>query len=151
MKSVGVTDTGPEMIVRRMLHRMGYRYRLHDRRFPGRPDLVFPKRHKAIFVHGCFWHGHGCTKGRLPKSRLDYWLPKIEANRARDARNLFDMNALGWAVLVVWQCETRDASGLRETLAGFLEGDKKTDQLLLEERLASTQPREPCEEKRCGR
>src|ERR1051325_667957 len=85
MKSVGTRDTGPELAVRRMLHRMGYRYRLHRKDLPGRPDIAFPSRRKAIFVHGCFWHGHACSKGKLPKSRLDYWTAKVKANQDRDA------------------------------------------------------------------
>ncbi|HXG78538.1 MAG TPA: very short patch repair endonuclease, partial [Methyloceanibacter sp.] len=87
MKSVGTRDTGPEISVRRLLHSLGYRYRLYRSDLPGTPDLTFPKRHKVIFVHGCYWHGHGCEKGRLPKSKLAYWAPKIAANRARDRLN----------------------------------------------------------------
>src|SRR5690242_15466217 len=120
MQSVGVVDTGPEMTVRRILHRLGYRYRLHSRNLPGRPDLVFAGRRKAIFIHGCFWHSHGCAKGHPPKSRVDYWLPKLEANRARDERNVAALNALGWNVLIVWQCQTKQAQALRKILTGFL-------------------------------
>src|SRR5712664_2810518 len=86
MKSVGTYHTGPELTVRRLLHRLGYRYRLHRRDLPGRPDIVFPGRRKAIFIHGCFWHGHDCSKGKLPKSRTEYWTAKIRANQDRDAR-----------------------------------------------------------------
>src|SRR3712207_4654869 len=102
MRSVGTQNTGPEWIVRRLLHSNGYRYRLHPKRLPGKPDIVFPSRRKAIFVHGCFWHGHKCDKGRAPKSRLDYWAPKLEANAARDARNLRQLADLGWEALTVW-------------------------------------------------
>lgn len=84
MQSVGTVHTGPEMVVRRTLFALGYRYRLHRQDLPGKPDIVFAKKRKVIFVRGCFWHGHGCPKGRLPKSRLDYWGPKIERNRQRD-------------------------------------------------------------------
>lgn len=120
MQAVRGKDTGPEMIVRRMLHRLGYRYRLHARNLPGKPDLVFPARRKAIFVHGCFWHGHGCPKGRLPKSRLDFWVPKIERNRARDTSVLSRLSDLGWQTAVVWQCQTKDQAGLMRSLVNFL-------------------------------
>jgi|SRR5665213_95691 len=139
MQSVRTADTGPEMTVRRLLHGMGYRYRLHDRRLPGRPDLAFTIRRKAIFVHGCFWHGHECAKGQPPKSRLDYWLPKIEANRARDKRNAGDLNAMGWAVCVVWQCQVRDTDGLRDRLTAFLGNGQKSDRLSVGNSLASVQ------------
>jgi DNA mismatch endonuclease, patch repair protein len=86
MQAVKQKDTGPELLLRRALHRLGYRYRTHAKDLPGRPDLVFASRKKVIFVHGCFWHGHDCSKGRLPKSRPEYWIPKIEANKARDER-----------------------------------------------------------------
>lgn len=105
MRSVGQKDTSAEMTVRRGLHSLGYRYRLHPATLPGRPDLAFPSRRKAVFVHGCFWHGHDCVKGRLPKSRPEYWGPKIEANKARDARVLGELESSGWGSLVVWQCE----------------------------------------------
>lgn len=121
MQAVKGKDTRPEWTVRRLLHRAGYRYRLHDRRLPGRPDLVFPARRKAIFVHGCFWHGHDCPKGRLPKTRLDYWSPKIEANRERDARKGAELEAMGWDVLVIWQCEIKEIEGLKSRLWTFFE------------------------------
>lgn len=123
MRSVRTSNTGPEWVVRRLLHSHGYRYRLHRKSLPGKPDIVFPSRRKAIFVHGCFWHGHGCAKGRPPKSRLDYWSPKLEANFARDARNLEELRALGWETLTVWQCETKDPQPLLERLRDFL-GDR---------------------------
>lgn len=120
MRAVGQKDTSPEMVVRRLLHAAGLRFRLHRRDLPGTPDLVFPGRRKAVFVHGCFWHGHGCAKGRLPKSRPEYWLPKIEANRARDARKEAELRALGWEIGTVWQCETRDKAALLDRLLAFL-------------------------------
>ena len=123
MAAVGQRDTGPEMAVRRLLHRMGYRYALHRRDLPGRPDLVFRPRRKVVFVHGCFWHGHECRDGRLPTSRVDYWSQKISANKARDARNLIDLEARGWHVCVVWQCETHDTETLRRRLVSFLNGE----------------------------
>ena len=120
MSRVGSKDTAPEMTVRRLLHGLGYRYRLHARALPGTPDLCFPARHRAIFVHGCFWHGHGCRYGRLPKSRVDYWEQKIAANRRRDQDRIVRLAALGWSALVVWQCETRDTALLTAKLVGFL-------------------------------
>lgn len=113
-------DTAPEWVVRRLLHAMGFRYRLHRKDLPGRPDIVFPGRRKAIFVHGCYWHGHGCRIGRLPKTNVSFWERKIATNRARDARSILDLQSEGWAVLVVWQCETRNGAELRDKLAGFL-------------------------------
>ncbi|MFG1419994.1 very short patch repair endonuclease [Xanthobacter sp. V0B-10] len=117
-------DTGPEMAVRRLLHRLGYRYRLHARELPGRPDIVFRRRRLAIFVHGCFWHRHPdptCKLARLPKSRLDFWIPKLEGNAARDLDKRVQLEALGWKVLVIWECQTGKMdeleSILREALA----------------------------------
>jgi DNA mismatch endonuclease (patch repair protein) len=117
-------DTGPEMVVRRLLHRLGYRYRLHARDLPGRPDIVFRRRKVAIFVHGCFWHRHPdpkCKLARLPKSRLDFWLPKLDRNRARDLENQERLQGLGWKVLVIWECQTGKIdeleSALRRSLA----------------------------------
>src|SRR5690242_16007851 len=121
MQSVKTRDTGPELTVRRLLHRLGYRYRLNAKNLPGRPDIVFPSKMKAIFVHGCFWHSHGCSKGQAPKSRLDYWEPKLRANRERDAAQILALNSLGWTVLTVWQCETADPERMRAKLVDFME------------------------------
>ena len=121
MASVSSKNTKPEMFVRRVLHGLGYRYRLHRRDLPGSPDLVFPSRKKTIFVHGCFWHGHGCKWGRLPKSNLDYWAPKIGANQARDERNILALKQAGWSPLVVWQCELRDPDEAIRNIIDFLE------------------------------
>ena len=120
MASVGTKDTCAEMGVRRMVHRMGYRYVLHRSDLPGKPDLVFPSRHKVIFVHGCFWHGHRCRYGRLPKSRLDYWRPKIETNRQRDRTQRNELMRQGWDVLVVWQCQLKKPDALRQRIDNFL-------------------------------
>jgi DNA mismatch endonuclease (patch repair protein) len=120
MKSVGTANTGPEMIVRRALHRLGYRFRLHPKHLPGRPDIAFPARKKAIFVHGCFWHGHDCQKGRAPKSKLEYWGPKLTANIERDARKEAELMALGWNVCTLWQCQLADADELEPRLIAFL-------------------------------
>lgn len=119
-------DTKPEMVVRRLVHSMGYRYRLGGRGLPGRPDLVFPSRRAVILVHGCFWHRHddpSCKLARLPKSRLDFWQPKLEANRVRDARNERELAGLGWRILVVWECEVRDRERLCVRLRQFLDDE----------------------------
>ncbi len=121
MQSVRSKNTGPEQAIRKALFAAGYRYRLHRKDMAGSPDIVFPSRRKAIFVHGCFWHGHGCNKGRLPKSRLDYWRPKIEANQFRDRRNLDILEAEGWRVLVVWQCELREFLAAFERIVRFVD------------------------------
>ncbi|MBS0273264.1 MAG: DNA mismatch endonuclease Vsr [Proteobacteria bacterium] len=120
MKSVGTRNTGPEIAVRRILHSLGYRFRLHRKDLPARPDIVLPGRKKVILVHGCFWHGHKCSKGKLPKSRLSYWGPKIADNKKRDARNVRKLKALGWNTLVIWQCETKDAVKLGKKLLAFV-------------------------------
>lgn len=120
MGSVGTKDTGPELAVRRMLHEMGYRYRLRMHELPGTPDIVFTRRKKVIFVHGCFWHGHSCRYGRLPKSRKSYWAQKIKKNMARDERVIRDLQGIGWNSAVIWQCEIRDPESVREKLRSFL-------------------------------
>lgn len=120
MQAVKSENTGPELVVRRLLHGMGYRYRLHRRELPGKPDIVFLSRRKAIFVHGCFWHGHDCPKGRLPKSRLDYWQMKLDKNRERDRTKAEELQKLGWSVLTIWQCETSDLEGLSIRLQDFV-------------------------------
>ena len=105
---------------------MGYRYRLHAKDLPGRPDLVFRQRRKAIFVHGCFWHRHvGCARNRMPKSpeRRDYWRTKLDGNVQRDRRHLHELATRGWRTLVVWECETEDADRLAERLRSFLNGE----------------------------
>jgi DNA mismatch endonuclease (patch repair protein) len=127
MASVAQRNTGPEWLVRRLLHSHGFRYRLHAKKLPGKPDIVFPSRQKAIFVHGCFWHGHNCPKGRAPKSRLEYWKPKLQANRERDERVVAELHELGWETLVVWQCQTKEAQVLLEKLWVFLNGSEKPD------------------------
>jgi DNA mismatch endonuclease (patch repair protein) len=120
MASVGTRDTGPELLLRKALYRLGYRYRTHYRKLPGKPDVVFPRWRKAIFIHGCFWHGHGCRWGRLPKSRLEYWRPKIAANRSRDRRAARAIRRSGWDVLVVWQCELRKLERVLPCVLAFL-------------------------------
>ena len=123
----GIRSKGmkPEMTVRQLLHSMGYRYRLHRRDLPGKPDLVFPARRKVIFVHGCFWHQHAdprCRIVRRPKSNRDYWLPKLERNVARDAENRARLEELGWEVLVIWECEVRAGLGFLTRAREYLDG-----------------------------
>lgn len=123
MSLVRAVDTKPEMLVRRLVHSMGYRYRLHRRALPGTPDLVFASRKAVIFVHGCFWHRHpdpACRLARLPKSRLDFWVPKLERNAERDREAVEALEATGWRVLVIWECEIKDAVGLRQKVDNFL-------------------------------
>jgi DNA mismatch endonuclease (patch repair protein) len=122
MRQVRGRDTGPEMVVRRLVHSMGFRYRLHCRELPGNPDLVFPSRRKIIFVHGCFWHGHACRSGRnRPSSNMGYWIPKLERNKARDRANRKQLKRLGWDVLVVWECQLKRAGGIAARILRFLE------------------------------
>lgn len=104
MASVGQKNTGPEMTLRSALHKSGFRYRLHNKELPGTPDLVFPKYDAVVFVHGCYWHSHGCYKSTLPKSRREFWQAKFRANRARDRRNHERLRELDWRVLTVWEC-----------------------------------------------
>jgi DNA mismatch endonuclease (patch repair protein) len=123
MSRVRGKDTKPEMVVRRLVHGMGFRFRLHRRDLPGVPDLVFVTRKKVIFVHGCFWHRHAdsaCKLARLPKSRLDFWLPKLEANEQRDRRNEQALKALGWSAMTVWECQIKDLSSLRNRIWSYL-------------------------------
>lgn len=121
MSRVRGKNTKPELAVRRLVHRMGYRYRLHRRDLPGQPDLVFGSRHKIIFVHGCFWHRHeGCRFARLPKSRRSYWIPKLEANRERDEKNVHALHTGGWHVLIVWECELSKQDELAQRIVDFL-------------------------------
>lgn len=117
-------DTKPEMLVRKLVHRMGYRYRLHRRDLPGNPDLVFPRRRKIIFVHGCFWHRHSdpeCKLARMPKSRLDFWKLKLERNRLRDRENISRLRSMGWKILVIWECQIKDGKLLEKNIKTFLE------------------------------
>lgn len=122
MSAVRQKDTGPEMVVRKLLHRKGYRYRLHRKDLPGKPDLAFGPRKKVVFVHGCFWHGHECEKGRLPKSRLEYWGPKIAANKERDKKRVRELRQMGWSCCTVWQCELRNEDEVVAKLRTFLDG-----------------------------
>ena len=123
MRAVRSRDTGPELVVRRMLTRLGYRYRLHRRDVPGTPDIAFIGRRKAIFVHGCFWHGHDCLRGaRAPKSNAEYWQAKIARTRARDVETAARLAAMGWRALAVWECALADPTRLTNELRAFLDG-----------------------------
>ena len=107
--------------MRFLLHRLGYRFRLHRKDLPGRPDIVLPRHRKIVLVHGCFWHGHSCKLGSKPKTNVDYWRTKIRANRARDARNRKELVAQGWTVLELWECEIRHFDSLRKKLQEFMQ------------------------------
>jgi DNA mismatch endonuclease, patch repair protein len=121
MSRVKGRDTGPELLVRSVVHRLGYRFRLHGKELPGRPDLVLPRHRKVVFVHGCFWHGHrGCRRAARPSTNREFWDRKIEGNIARDAKNVRELRRQGWKVLVVWQCAMKDVEALEKRLARFL-------------------------------
>ena len=113
-------DTQPELVVRSLVHRLGYRFRLHRKDLPGRPDIVLPRHRKIILIHGCFWHGHSCRLASKPKTNEGYWTNKISGNRARDARNLTTLLEDGWSVLELWECEVRRYEGLEEKLRSFM-------------------------------
>ncbi len=125
MRAVRGKNTKPEMEVRRLVHGLGYRFRLHRSDLPGKPDLAFPARRKVIFVHGCFWHSHGCKSGLIPRSNQDFWLPKLRGNAARDGRNLEALTQQGWKALVVWECELKETRALRLKVRRFL-GSRNT-------------------------
>ena len=122
MRRIRSKDTKPELVVRRMLHALGYRYRLHRKDLPGKPDLVFGRRRKAIFVHGCFWHQHdACREGRKPSSNSQYWGPKLDRNKQRDMEAYAKLRELGWSIEVVWECEIATLENLSDRLRRFLE------------------------------
>jgi DNA mismatch endonuclease (patch repair protein) len=122
MARVRATDTRPELLVRKLIFALGYRYRLHAKDLPGRPDIVFRKLGKVIFVHGCFWHRHAsCALARLPKSRLDFWLPKLDGNKKRDERNKVALQREGWKVMTIWECQLKKPERLGERITRFLD------------------------------
>ena len=122
MSLVRAKDTKPELRVRRFVHSLGYRYRLHGKDLPGKPDMVFRGRKKVIFIHGCFWHRHdNCSLARLPKSRLDFWKPKLEGNKKRDKTNQEKLTALGWKFIVIWECELHNLEALKTRVMDFLD------------------------------
>jgi DNA mismatch endonuclease (patch repair protein) len=115
--------TKPEMKVRKLVHSLGFRYRLHGKSIPGRPDMVFSGRRKVIFIHGCFWHRHPdseCSLARMPKSRLEFWKPKLERNAERDGENIELLHRAGWDTLVIWECELRDMGAVERKVVRFL-------------------------------
>ncbi|TFD23803.1 very short patch repair endonuclease [Cryobacterium sp. TMT2-23] len=121
MSRIRSADTKPEMVVRRRLHALGYRYRLHVRDLPGSPDLVFPRRKRVVFVNGCFWHMHSCRFGQVkPATNSEFWEQKRLATVARDARNRADLVASGWGVMTVWECQLRDLGAVEDSLVRFL-------------------------------
>jgi DNA mismatch endonuclease (patch repair protein) len=121
MSRIRNTDTKPEMIVRRLVHGMGYRYRLHVSKLTGKPDLAFFPRHKVIFVHGCFWHQHGCSQYRMPKTRRSFWEPKLAGNKAHDAKVQKALRKIGWRSLIVWECQLKRSAKLKVRIKRFLE------------------------------
>ena len=125
MQHIRSKDTEPELRVRRLVHSLGYRYRLHGRELPGRPDLVFRRRRKVIFVHGCYWHVHACSLGKVaPATNADFWREKRESNVRRDKRNLAALHLQGWSILVIWQCQLVDAAAVASRIIGFLAPDR---------------------------
>lgn len=121
MRAIKGWDTGPELIVRRLLHAMGYRFQLHRRDLPGCPDVVLPRHRAAVLIHGCFWHRHSCVRGRSePSTRRAFWRAKFAANVQRDRRAVKALRRAGWRVLIVWECQTRDIERLRARLSKFL-------------------------------
>lgn len=129
MRRIRKTDTKPELIVRRLTHAMGFRYRLHRRDLPGTPDLVFPARRKVIFVHGCFWHQHDCRLGsKQPSANRHYWAPKLARNVQRDEENQAKLHAAGWSVLVIWECEMTDTARVAARISSFLKSSSGSGQ-----------------------
>ena len=123
MRNIRSNDTKPEKIVRSLLHRAGFRYRLHRRDLPGKPDIVFPSRRKVIYVHGCYWHQHpGYRRCTQPTSNREYWLPKLQRNVERDAENIIALDKLGWSALIVWECQVKDTEALLPRIITFLNG-----------------------------
>lgn len=126
MAAIKSKDTKPEMVVRKFAHSLGFRYRLHRKDLPGKPDLVFPRRRKVIFVHGCYWHTHNCKYGKVkPKTNTTFWQTKRESNVNRDKRNQRELKQLGWSVLVIWECQTKNPEILERILLTFLNVDSE--------------------------
>ena len=122
MGRIGSKNTKPEIAVRKLVHSLGYRFRLHDIKLPGRPDIVFPRHRKVIFINGCFWHGHkDCSRSALPSTNVTFWKDKIAKNVIRDKRALRELRCEGWRAMVVWQCEMRDLGRLTQRLNRYLE------------------------------
>jgi DNA mismatch endonuclease (patch repair protein) len=124
MRAIRSKDMLPELTVRSLVHKLGYRFRLHRKDLPGKPDLVFASRRKVIFVHGCFWHSHDCKAAHVPKSNPDYWVPKLQRNRLRDRKNLEALRSDGWESLVIWECEVKDSRAVGVRVKRFLDRSK---------------------------
>jgi DNA mismatch endonuclease (patch repair protein) len=129
MRAIRSKDMLPELSVRSLVHNLGYRFRLHRKDLPGKPDLVFVSRRKVIFVHGCFWHSHSCKIAHVPKSNVRYWAPKLERNQARDQNNVEALKADGWRSLVIWECEMKDSSAVAARVKKFLGVETKQPML----------------------
>lgn len=122
MRRIRSKDTNPELLIRRLIFKMGYRYRLHGKNLPGKPDLVFAGRKKIIFIHGCFWHQHkNCIDSHIPKTNQDYWAAKLHKNKVRDKKNQAEFKKLGWSFLIVWECKIKNVSRLSRRIKTFLE------------------------------
>jgi DNA mismatch endonuclease (patch repair protein) len=154
MSRIKGKNTKPEMLIRRGLHARGLRYRLHDGSLPGRPDLVFPKYRAAVFIHGCFWHAHGCGLSKTPATRQDFWRAKLSANATRDRRAIEALQAAGWRVLVIWECALRgphrhEQDDMLDRAANFIEsGDMHLLEISAEQSAATIQPGTPHQGKR---
>lgn len=123
MSKIRAKDTKPEKIIRSLLHRMGFRFRLHNKNLPGKPDICLPKHRTIIFVHGCFWHKHkACRDGRLPKSNLGYWGPKIEGNVKRDKKNKRALKYMGWRIITIWECQIKKPEKLAKLSSKIVKG-----------------------------
>lgn len=122
MARIASKNTKPEILIRKIAHNLGYRFRLHRKDLPGKPDLVFVNRKKIIFVHGCFWHGHNCKAGKnTPKSNTDYWIPKLANNKKRDQKHIKELKKSGWNVLIIWECEIKNLEKIKQKIQIFLE------------------------------
>ncbi len=124
MARVKNKNTSPELVVRKALHRLGYRFRLHRRDLPGIPDIVLPRHHAVILVHGCFWHSHDCPRGKRPASRQEFWNEKLDRNMARDKENIRLLEEHGWRVLILWECRIKDKADLEKQIKEFLGLDR---------------------------
>ena len=120
MRAIRSKGMLPELAVRQLVYKLGYRFRLHRKDLPGKPDLVFASRRKVIFVHGCFWHSHKCKRGHVPKSNRNYWIPKLHRNKLRDGQSIKNLKAIGWKSLVIWECEVKGGSAIVPKLRKFL-------------------------------
>jgi DNA mismatch endonuclease (patch repair protein) len=122
MRAVRSKNTAPEMLVRKLIHSLGYRYRLHNATLPGNPDIVFTKKKKVIFIHGCFWHGHLCKRGnRVPATNTEYWLQKVQKNKSRDLHSIKKLKEMEWSALTLWECELKNSDSLKTEIIKFLQ------------------------------